>query len=87
MGASSSYRPQVSQAYINGLVATAIANSSIPTQAPEFSTPPLNYQNGQIYRNTTNGFLYVMENGIFVRVDTKEGIILQDLSGNQILTD
>jgi hypothetical protein len=87
MSVSASYKPQVDQAYINNLVAIAISNSTVPTQAPEYASAPSGFQNGQYYRNTTDGFLYIMESGLFVRVDTMGGNILQDLSGNTIIND
>lgn len=72
----------LTKSQIEAIVEDKIANSSIPAQAPEYATPPLGFQNGQFYRNTSDGKLYVMTPLGFKALEVDNGILITDLSGN-----
>jgi hypothetical protein len=72
---------------IQAMIQTELATNPPGVQIPSYSSEPSGYSNGQMYRNSSDGKVYMMDAGVFKQLDMQEGVTMQDLSGNIIKLD
>jgi hypothetical protein len=75
------------EAQIQAMIQTELVLNPPGSQLPSYAVAPSGYSEGQLYRNETDGLVYVMNNGSFKALDMQEGVTMQDLSGNIIKLD
>jgi hypothetical protein len=69
MGAISYIPSGLTEAQITAIVQAELVLNPPGSQLPSYAAAPSGYSEGQLYRNETDGLVYVMNNGSFKALD------------------
>jgi hypothetical protein len=91
MGAISYIPSGLTEAQITAIIQAELALNPPGSQLQSYTSPPAGFSDGQMYRNTTDGKVYVMSQGSFkaidITVDSFQKILLAGTSATILASE